>query len=66
METVMKALSFEDLPTKGIRISRPHLWRWIKAGHFPRPFKLGNRNAWLESEIDRFLIDRAAKRDQGT
>jgi predicted DNA-binding transcriptional regulator AlpA len=60
----MRALTYEDLPSKGIRISRPQLWRWIKAGAFPAPFKLGGRNAWLEDEIDRHLIDQAAKRDE--
>ena len=59
----MKALSYDDLPSKGIKVSRPQLWRWIKAGQFPKPFKIGASNAWLESEIDRFLIDQAAKRD---
>jgi len=58
----VRALSFEDLPAKGIRISRIQLWRWIKSGGFPPPFKLGNRNAWLESEIDRFLTDLATRR----
>ena len=60
----MKALNYGDLASKGIRVSKPQLWRWIKAGAFPAPFKIGNSNAWLESEIDRFLIDQARKRDQ--
>ncbi len=60
----MKALTYEDLPAKGIRVSKPQLWRWIKAGAFPVPFKIGHTNAWLESEIDRYLTDQVAKRDQ--
>jgi predicted DNA-binding transcriptional regulator AlpA len=59
----MKALNYDDLRTKGIHVSKPQLWRWIKAGAFPAPFKIGSRNAWLEAEIDRYLSDQAAKRD---
>jgi predicted DNA-binding transcriptional regulator AlpA len=60
----VKALSYNDLESKGIRVSKPQLWRWIRAGAFPPPFKIGGRNCWLESEIDGYLIDQAAKRDQ--
>lgn len=30
-----------------IPVSSPTLWRWCKAGHFPKPVKLGPRvTAW--------------------
>jgi prophage regulatory protein len=46
-------LRYNDLASKGVRYSRPHLWRLIKAGRFPKPIKgLGSENCWLESEID--------------
>jgi predicted DNA-binding transcriptional regulator AlpA len=61
-----RALSYDDLALKGVRVSKPQLWRWIRAGQFPRPFKIGNSNAWLEEEINQFLIAQAAKRDQAT
>jgi predicted DNA-binding transcriptional regulator AlpA len=59
----MRAIMYEDLGPKGIKISRPQLWRWIRAKQFPAPFKIGKANAWLESEIDQYLIDAAARRD---
>jgi prophage regulatory protein len=35
----------------------------IAAGRFPPPFKLGARAAaWLETDLDRFIADRAARR----
>ena len=58
----MKLLSMTELRTvKGVSYSRPHLFRLIKAGTFPRPIKLGeNRNAWLEAEVDKWIEDRVA------
>jgi prophage regulatory protein len=51
---------------KGISFSKPHLYRLIRAGGFPRPIKIGeNRNAFLESEIDDWIRQKAAERDAG-
>lgn len=62
----MKLLSMADLkPEKGISYSRPHLYRLINAGKFPRPVKLGEaRVAFVESEIDDWLQERVAERDR--
>lgn len=36
-------------------VSRMTVWRWSKAGHLPRPVKLGpGRVAWVELEIVEF------------
>lgn len=57
-------LSFPDLRERGIRYTRQHLYRLIKANKFPRPIRLGeNRLAWIESEIDQYLKQRIAERD---
>jgi prophage regulatory protein len=63
----MKVLTFRDLrPLKGIPYSRQHVDRKVRAGTFPKPIKLGEgqraTNAWLESEIDKWLQRRAASR----
>lgn len=40
-------------------VSRATLWRWIKDGKFPQPFKLGeNCTCWDASEIDAWLASR--------
>ena len=61
----MRMLSFDELlPVKGIRYSRSHLYRLIKAKQFPQPVKLGgNRVGFLESEINEFLASKVAERD---
>ncbi len=61
----MKVLSFPELkPAKGIPYSRVHLRRLEAAGSFPGRVQLGgNAVAWIESEIDAWLEERAAERD---
>jgi prophage regulatory protein len=61
----MRLLGYEDLKAKGINYSRPHLWRLIKAGLFPRPMKFGpgSRNSWVDEEIDDLIKRRLAERD---
>ena len=48
----MKLLDYEALAEKGIKFSDTHIWRLIRAGDFPKPVKIGNRNHWVETEID--------------
>jgi prophage regulatory protein len=62
----MRVLSLPQLKSeKGIKFSRQHLDRLMRAKLFPRPIKLGeNTNGWIEDEIDAYLIDRIKKRDQ--
>lgn len=46
-----------------IPFSGTTLWRLIKAGQFPRPIQLGPQCVgWIESEVDAWLADRAARR----
>ena len=57
-----RLLTREDLITaKGIRFGNTHLYRLIKRGDFPKPFKLGKRkNFWDEATIDAWIAARAA------
>lgn len=37
-------------------ISAATLWRWVKAGNFPKPFKLGEKvTVWDAAEVDQFI-----------
>lgn len=41
--------------------SYPTIWRWVKAGIFPAPKKIGpNSIGWLESDIRAWLESKAA------
>jgi prophage regulatory protein len=62
---IIRFLRYPDLRRKkGIPFTRMHLRRLIKAGKFPRPIKLGDKDlSWIESEIDDFIAGRIAARD---
>jgi prophage regulatory protein len=60
---VTKLLDYADLRERGIKYSRPHLWRMWNAGQFPRPVKVSpQRNAWLEADIDAWIESLVAER----
>jgi prophage regulatory protein len=59
----MRLLDYDDLANKGIKFSDTHIFRLIRAGDFPKPVKIGNRNHWVEDEIGRFIADKLAQRD---
>ena len=63
----MNILSQRDLKErKGVPWSREHTRRMVKAGQFPKPFKLteNGKNFWDEAEIDQWLEQRANKRGE--
>jgi prophage regulatory protein len=61
---IMRLLSPEDLKSKGIDFDRTHLHELIRVGKFPKPVKIGlRRNAWVESEIDAWILQLIAERD---
>ena len=38
--------------------SRVTLWKWVKAGQFPKPLKIGNRTlGWKEVDFNNWLIE---------
>jgi prophage regulatory protein len=48
-----------------IPISTATMWREIAAGHFPKPVRIGARRiAFFQDEIDAWLAQRIAERDQ--
>jgi predicted DNA-binding transcriptional regulator AlpA len=37
-------------------VSQATIWRWVKEGNFPKPFKLGERiTVWNLEEIEIFI-----------
>jgi predicted DNA-binding transcriptional regulator AlpA len=37
-------------------VSQATLWRWVREGRFPRPFKLGERvTVWDAQEVEAYL-----------
>lgn len=51
-------------PERLIGVHRTTLWRWERAGHFPKRIKLASRaSGYLRSEVEKWLQDRAAERE---
>jgi predicted DNA-binding transcriptional regulator AlpA len=66
----LKLLTFDELkPKKGIPYCREHARRLGDQGKFPKAIKLGYgeraKIAFVEEEIDAWLVERAAARDAG-
>ena len=61
----VRLLGWDDLRDKGIRDSKPTIYRKIKAGRFPPPVYPGKSPAWPEHEIDAHILSLIAKRDGG-
>nr|WP_314530866.1 helix-turn-helix domain-containing protein [uncultured Pseudomonas sp.] len=66
-KTVDVFLHPDDL-MRALGVSRNTLDNWVAAGHFPAPVQLGitrstgrhGRVAWLKSEVDAWILARAA------
>lgn len=47
-------------------VHRQTIWRWYRAGAFPRPHYLGSERVWFEDEIEaweqRRMTERAAEK----
>ena len=47
---------------KLLPVSRATLWRMVREGRFPAPYKLGpNTSAWQCGDVRRYLIERASR-----
>ncbi len=56
-------LNRADLKRLGIRVSPATLLRWEYAGRFPRRIRMaGTSVAWLKSEVEAWLSERASER----
>ncbi|MGJ8529392.1 helix-turn-helix transcriptional regulator [Maritalea sp.] len=54
-----------DLKGFGIKVSNSTLLRWEQNGRFPRRIRMaGTSVAWLKSELDAWLADRAEERSR--
>lgn len=56
-------LNRSDLKRLGIRVSNSSLLRWEHSGRFPRRIRMaGTSVAWLKSEVEAWLSERATER----
>jgi prophage regulatory protein len=61
-----KLIPYEALKAKCIGYSKPYLWRLEKANKFPKRVPIGaGRYAYVEGEIDAYIEQKIAERDNG-
>lgn len=59
-----RLVAYGDLREKGIPLSKCQLWRLEKVGKFPKRVRISaSRYAWVESEIDAWIVAKIAERD---
>jgi predicted DNA-binding transcriptional regulator AlpA len=56
--------------TKGkpgkLPVSPATIWRWVRAGHFPKPFKLGQSvTVWDADQVEAFISEQAVASAEG-
>ena len=49
---------FKREVTELVGHSYPTIWSWMRAGTFPLSFDVGGKTAWLQSEIDAWIVSR--------
>jgi predicted DNA-binding transcriptional regulator AlpA len=59
----MKLIQKEGLKAKGLDLDDTTIWRKTKSGEFPKHIIVGNKRAWVETEIDAYIEGLVAKRD---
>jgi predicted DNA-binding transcriptional regulator AlpA len=62
----VKLLGWDELKERGIKDSKPTIYRKVKAGRFPAPVYPGKSPAWPEHEIDAHILGLIAERDAST
>lgn len=58
----MKALKIKDVVEK-VSLGQSTVYKMVAEGAFPKPFQIAPRRiAWVESEIEDWLVERASQR----
>ena len=55
-----KFLTLSDVIDR-VAVTRSTIYRWMQAGSFPRPIKVGIRSLWLESDIQAWIREQIAR-----
>lgn len=58
----MRAIRLKEVSQK-VGLGESTIYRMIAEGRFPKPFEIvPKRNAWIESDIDDWLAERAGRK----
>jgi len=63
-KVVVRIADIASTPSKAgmLPVSPATIWRWVRDGKFPKPFKLSaSVTGWYSDDIDAFVAQRAAE-----
>jgi predicted DNA-binding transcriptional regulator AlpA len=60
----VRLLDRAGLKAKGICWNGSTLWRKTTSGEFPKAVLVGNRNMWIEAEVDQYIQNLIARRGE--
>jgi len=58
VKKMVQLLKFAEV-SRRTTLCRSTIYGMIKRGEFPAPIKLGNRSAWIESVLDKWVSERS-------
>lgn len=61
--TVVRLMPLRDV-LASVGLSQASVYRLMAAGEFPKPCKVGTASRWVSSEIEAWISDRVAERQQ--
>lgn len=67
-QQVIRISELASTPSKPgkLPVSPATIWRWVREGKFPKPFKLGQSiTVWDANEVEAFLVQRATPIQNG-
>jgi prophage regulatory protein len=56
----VRLISREEVVAR-VGLTYPTIWKWMRAGKFPRSRQNGGRSSWVESEVDLYIVTRPVK-----
>lgn len=65
---IIRISELASTPTKQgkLPVSPATVWRWVREGKFPKPFKLGESvTVWDAAEVDAFILQSAKPNKTG-
>lgn len=60
---IIRIADIATTPTKAgiLPVSPATIWRWVRAGKFPKPFKIGTSvTAWKMTDVEDFITQQSA------
>ena len=62
--STIRLISKAELLEK-IGVTFPTIWKWMRAGKFPRGREIGGKTMWIEADVEAWILAQPARRLKG-